>query len=771
MDFLAIIDRYRFSAPTPEPVLPPKGNFDLIFGILRRLFQKKSLLAGIFATSLTCYIIFPSLPNSRFTGSNNMFTKRPDKHTTGLINMRNDCFANSSIQAYSALPGLTDYLNQMMEAYSNVLEAVADAGADLQDVILPENIVKLCRSKAIKKDKSPKKASDLFKLTLHVALAKIVLKLQETQMTSRTVSVWTFLHEIERIYNAKISRSQHDAHELTQLINETLEAENILCARILRHIKEKFAAEGISSEELEDVHFPEFPFGGLVLSQMKCLACSHVSKPTITPFSMLTLHPPQELSTELGTLLDENESETITEYHCLKCRLIKIIDNEKYLKEQGKVNPEEEEAVVRQLISLNEDDRLFINEDLPKDLEDYIQSYNKLGLDILLVKSTVFRQTHILKPPKVFGIHLSRSTFDGVNLTRNPCRVNFTEKLSLSIDEKFIEDLQKFQSNSDDESFPEDPKTRLLTNDVDDMEDESVQKEDVDLKGDDGDDTDTMESSEGETQGLDDSDSDSDSESVTSAETTTESVTTEVKGETLNKAPITEDQQQNLMKHFSNFHFNENNLYKYRLKAVIRHQGSHTQGHYECYKRKPLFVKDPDGKILKLSPEIDEELLEHIEDVQSGPGEKPKKERSTSVSTTDLLDTLDSEKGAFRRKFSKIMGRRPSILQADPNDANLQEIIDSGLTTPAEVMVDEGDYFLAPSALDIQKLMDKISNGEKPKKVPRVKMKKIPSLIKSPYWRVGDSHVTEVTKSAVLFESSSAYMLYFERVDRKQVRK
>ncbi|OBA19569.1 cysteine proteinase [Metschnikowia bicuspidata var. bicuspidata NRRL YB-4993] len=698
-----------------------------------------------------------------------MFSKRPDKHTTGLINMRNDCFANSTVQAYSALPGLTVYLNRMMEAYINVLELVADVDADLDDIILPENIVKLSRSKEIKHDQAPKKAFDLFKLTLHVALAKIVKKLQETQMTSRTVSVWTFLHEIERIYNAKISRSQHDAHELTQLINETLEAENILCVRILKHIRETLSAKGHISPALEQAEFPEFPFGGLVLSQMKCLACSHVSKPNISPFLMMTLHPPQETSTKLETLLDENEAETITEYHCLKCRLLRIIANEKCLKDLGKLNPESEEALVRELISLNDENRLFINEDLRKDLEKYVDSYNKLGLDILKVHSTVFRQCHILKPPKLFGIHLSRSAFDGVTLSRNPCRVHFSDKISLSIDEKFLEDLQKFQSSSDDEAFAPVLEHGVLTTDVNDMEDENVQQEDVDLKGDEGEETDNLESSDADTQTQSDSDSDSESVSLSLVEDAAESVRTEVKGDTLNRAPISEDQQQSLIKHFSRFEFSENNIYKYRLKAIIKHQGSHTQGHYECYRRKPLFVKDGEGKIVKLSPEIDEELLMQVDKVGGGSGDHFNKERTTSMSTVDLQDTLDSEKGAFRRKFSMIMGRRPSILQADPHEANLQEIINSGLATPAEVMVDGGNYFLAPSALDIQKLMDKIARDQKPSRVSRVKMKKIPSLIKSPFWRVGDSHVTEATKSAVLFETTSVYMLYFERVDRKQL--
>ncbi|GEQ67933.1 hypothetical protein JCM33374_g1599 [Metschnikowia sp. JCM 33374] len=699
-----------------------------------------------------------------------MFEKRPDKYTTGLINMRNDCFANSTVQAYSALPGLTDYLNQMLNVYNDIFKLVKDVGADLDKIVLPEKISKLSRSKAVKNDKSPKSASDLLKLTLHVALAKIVGKLQETQMTTRTISVWTFLHELERIYDAKISRSQHDAHELTQLINQTLEAENILCVKILKHLKETFAAESKTSRDIEEIEFPEFPFSGLVLSQMKCLNCSYVSKPNITPFLMLTLHPPQETSTELATLLADNESETITEYHCLKCRLTKIIENEKLWKEQGNVYSESEEAIIKELTVLNDDDRLFINEDLSPELEEYVSSYNKLGLDISTVKSTVFRQTHILKPPKVFGIHLSRSAFDGVTVSRNPCRVNFSDKLSLSIDEKFLDDLQKFQSNPDDDSYP-DPNSRVLTTNVDDMEDENVQQEDIDLKGDDGDETDNLESSDGEGEGSDGSDSESVSVTLSSVESAADSVATEVKGDTFNRAPITEDQQKNLMKHFSHFDFNENNLYKYSLKAIIRHQGSHTQGHYECYKRKPLFVKDSDGKIIKLSPEIDEESIQKIEQAGEDDSDQTGKERSTSVSTVDSSDTSDSEKGNFRHKLSVMMGRRPSIIQADPNEANVQEIIDSGLTTPAEVFVDDGDYFSAPSAQAIQKSMDKISDGQKPRKTPRVRMKKIPSVIKSPFWRIGDSHVTEVTRSAVLFETSSVYMLYFERLDRGQVTK
>ena len=48
----------------------------------------------------------------------------------------------------------------------------------------------------------------------------------------------------------------------------------------------------------------------------------------------------------------------------------------------------------------------------------------------------------------------------------------------------------------------------------------------------------------------------------------------------INLAPISHKQTDNLKELFKRFKFNDNDLYKYRLRAVIKHMGSHTQGHY-----------------------------------------------------------------------------------------------------------------------------------------------------------------------------------------------
>lgn len=766
MNFLTLIERkFSRSISLHHTEITGKQTF-LIDTILRTIANHKFKLINFSAFIISCWIILPSIPYSKQSRVKRMFSKRPDKNTTGLINMRNDCFANSSVQAYSSLPGLTEYLNKMLDAYLQSIDLVNKYGIDLNDISPTDSILNLSYSKFTNKDPKAMKKSvlDSYKIPLHVALAKIIKKLQETQMTTRTVSVWTFLHEIERIYNAKISRSQHDAHELTQLINETLETENLICIKVFKSLKEYLSSKDMYVHGIEGIEFPEFPFGGLALSQMKCLTCSYVSKPNITPFLMLTLHPPQEVSSDLEKLLDENESETITEYHCLKCRILKIVDNEKLFREQGKRNEPAEEEFISKLVELNGDEHLFINEDLSPDLEKYLKDYNKCGLESLRITSTVYRQTHILKPPKVFGIHLSRSTFDGVAVTRNPCRVSFSDKLSLSIDESYLEDLQKFQQGALDEPIHEKSSTRLLTTDVDDMEDENVQREDVDEKGEDGDDSEN--SSDGD--GLDVENTDSDSLSSVDS---SPSLITASKADTLNSAPISEDQTKSLMKHFSKFKFNENNVYKYRLKAVIKHQGSHTQGHYECYKRKPLFVRDTDGNYLKLSPEIDEELLSKVDGLSDNSEKSDPKSRTSSTSTANLQDTIEGDRGKIREKFSMMMGRRPSIFQADPTEANLQEIIDSGLATPAEVFVEGGDYFQAPSAQDFQKLFHKFAQNNAHSTSSKIKMKKIPSVIKFPYWRIGDAQVSEVSKSAVMFETSSAYMLYFERLDRKQIKR
>ncbi|EMG46842.1 hypothetical protein G210_2887 [Candida maltosa Xu316] len=718
-----------------------------------------------------------------------MFSKRPDKYTTGLINLRNDCFANSSLQAYSSLPSLTEYLNNFITSFNKLCEFIQAHNIDVQKLI----DLRLELNKNLQNSKF-KRSNSTFDIPLHIAMAKIVRKLQETELTSRTISVWTFLHELENVFNAKMSRSQHDAHELTQLINETLENENLKLKSFVRFIKlnlDTILQQHPSPQDfhdLEKIIVPEFPFDGLILSQMTCLSCHGVSKPNFTPFVMLTLPVPLTLTCNLEKILEENESEQIEGYQCIKCRIGKISLNEERLQRTN--IPPQDEVFIKKIIELNSDPNLTINQDLPEDLENFIKNYNVQGIDISRVTSTVQKKSQILKPPKIFGIHLSRSAFDGQVVRRNSSRVEFSDKLTLSIGPEYHDKLKQFQSlvNEEDEKLREKYTSNVLTTDENDMEDEDVQREDYEEKGkeedeeddEEGDETDQGTATENGTDDLDDEEDedDDDTSSLTSQESVPQTITTSStvrpntnesvtigspQEHTIAQAPISNKQTDNLKEIFKRFKFNENDLYKYRLRAVIRHFGSHTQGHYECFKHKPLFVKDKEGNIFKLSPEIDEELV--------GEGEGDSSSGLTRKSSTRSGSAGSNEQDSgFRNKFSSMMGRRPSVFHANPS--NVEEIIQSGLQTPAEILVEDPCKNNFEDAFANYDFADKLKDGHGQKQEEKkVKMKKIPSIISKPYWRISDGQVTEVSKAAVLQEETTVYMLYYERVDRKQIKR
>lgn len=840
---------------TPHIALQPVFEYipqPLINFWYRKTPQQRNtlLLKILITTSLVFYILLPSLPG--FNNNNSrMFTKRPDKHTTGLINLRNDCFANSSLQAYSSLPSLTEYLNKFITSFNQLVNFIKSHNINTDELIQ----LRIEHHKSLQNDKF-KSSNQKFDIPLHIAMASMVKKLQETQMTSKTISVWTFLHELEKIFNAKISRSQHDAQELTQLINETLENENLKLKSFHKFITlhlHQVVPKGVQPSPqdyttLEQISVPEFPFDGLILGQMTCLTCHGVSKPTFTPFVMLTLPLPMQPLVKLETLLEENESETIEGYQCIKCRLDKIVANENAYAEHHNGEPRQvspqEEQFLQQINELDKNPHLCINEDLPQPLEDYIKSYNVNGIDISKVTSTVSKKSHILKPPKIFGLHLSRSAFDGQSVTRNSCRVEFKDSMTLSIGKEYLERLKHFQSivQDDEEKLLKKLTSSVLTTDENDMEDEDVQRDDFEEKGpadedeeeiltDDGRTTENGTTEEDDDED-DEDDEDDDTSSVTSTESAAQTMTTATTlktGETpivpqpsINSAPISEQQTEKLSQHFKKFKFNDNDMYKYRLRAVIKHLGSHTQGHYECYKHKPLYVKDKDGNIFKLSPEImDLSGNVHCDaaPVESAPKDDNSNSTSNNASTSSfslgrkssmrklsrsISSGSDKDDDGLRSKFSSLMGRRPSVIQANPR--NVEEILQTGLHTPAEILVDDplkssnsfedafaqhnfkeqqqqqGHQIKSPgdnghSSTRQHPLSQEINGDEADAKASvsepqkKVKMKKINSLISNPYWRISDGQVSEVSRASVLSEETSAYMLYYERVDRKQIKR
>lgn len=784
-----------------------------------------------------------------------MFSKRPDKHTTGLINLRNDCFANSSLQAYLALPKLTEYLNQFIGTFSRLERFVHLHQIDVSTIVHAKlkrtpSSDSIAAGAANSKFKS---SNAKFGIPLHRALAETMLKLQETRMSSHTISAWNFLHVLESIFLAKISRSQHDAQELTQLINETLEHENLKAKAFLKAITENLHIllpnmQTPGPKEYADIasiQFPDFPINGLILTQMKCTHCLGVSKPQLAPFSMLTLHAPQDFTADLESLLDENRSESIDGYQCLRCRVAAIVEWES---KNGQTAPSH---IMEQLQVLAADTHFCINEDLNKELEAYISSYKQHGFDISECTSTVLRTNQILKPPKIFGLHLSRSSFNGVLITRNSCRVLFKQHLKLLIGKDYRDELKLFSLDHKLLTASIDA-SRVLTTDAADMEDEDVQVVDIDETGADEEDDDDEDAFNlvNELAGMPNSsetDLDLDAGSHAGSHATvkgkesghslaakhassSDGPSAGTASDTLGQAPISDTQTKDLRKHFGQFEFNDNDNYRYRLRAVIKHIGSHTQGHYECYKKKPLFVKDKDGNIFKLLPEISVEERVAFEPVQeededrssavSGAVEVPAASPSnlasksappssgrsrgfslsrsgslrrklaesddSKLSASPSLGPIDSanthlsssshmpqlsesaesaNNSGFRAKLSNMVNRKTEVIQANPRESNIQEITRSGTATPSELLVNcRDDYFaaaLSGSALDASA---ETTTAEK------VKLRKIPSRLAKPYWRISDAAVTEVPTEQVLLETSNVYMLYYERVDRTQIK-
>lgn len=642
-----------FGHPPPSPhkitFTSPKTNYPFYIGIA--------------AITVSAYIIYPTLFPSK-----TMFTRRPDKYATGLQNLRNDCFANLSLQALLALPSLTEYLNLVVEYHALVDEFLGRHH-------LKQKVVEL-RGATVKKQKGRIDWVSL-DIPLHHALAALMKRLQDTTLTAKTISVWTFLHSLEDIFKSKILRSQHDAHELTMLIMETLEVENSKLKLFADFITENLDQWITAGPEDYAVVAPvvDFPFAGLILSKMQCVSCQQTSKPNFTPFLMMTLSTPQQLTTSLDDMLLNQQQELIEGYHCLVCRA-------KYILSQI-----DETHRHRQLLETMATSG-YINDDFSPDVDAFVKQFRNIGE----VSSTVVSTHQILKPPKIFGIHLSRLTFNGQLVIRNPCRIKFNDRVTLSIG-RYHEELQLLNESL------EAIHTKVLTSDVNDMENALVQNE--------------LFEEQGTEQAL------VDNTSITGGfgDITSIGSTTQLPN-LLNATP---DQLAKLQEQFSQFNFSDNDIYKYRLRLVIRHQGSHTQGHYEAYKRKPTYAKDEEGQIIRLSPEI-----------------------SNRVWQLSLGEPVTvEEKPGKQRKFSLL--KKPEVIHSGVSmlvvDANLQ----LGVQLPAEIEVSDT-------------LSQLLLVGQK----APVKLKKLLSVVKSPFWRILDSQVTEVLKEQVLNEQLAVYMLYYE---------
>ena len=735
------------------------GNSAWFEDILQNHHKHLKYLGVAAVTALSFYVLTPSFYRNKdsemFSGS-----KRSDKYTTGLINNRNDCFANSSVQALSALPKLTTYLNDLLKqvlflktlldrnetsddkpitgtqeegaeregAGSNggapnserqgpSLEALRPH-ANLKTVSSTATITTMstleesvhgngkgagietaeasadasaCHSQAesahseeSRDGVSSATGNEIPKAPMHEGLAQILFQLQQLVTSSKYVSVWPFLHVLELIFNAKISAGQNDAHELSQVILETLEKENL---RLKKFVKDQSL----------NVIIPDFPVKGCLADHLICLNCQGSSKVNLHPFTMYPLPVPQEHTASLEAMIAGNQTETIEGYGCLSCKIKAILATEEQRKYEG--NPDEENNILATLSKIVSE--IFINDDLSDDLMNYINNYKKDGCDTSTLKSTIVKKTVVTESPDILILHLSRSVFNGMNYTRNSCYVTFEEELHTQ--------EQEIENNR-----------------------------------------------------------------------------------CVGVKPI-----------------------KYKLKAMVKHEGTHSQGHYECYKRKPDLVKDAvSGQVVNRSPIIDFGLSSNRE--ATNVWNQAANSNSSDASSISSQDSEPSSPIPFRTVFpepsaatsnlspmvngddyvmarsdsaaSKAPSRRPSKLKKLTGFLSRRSSVAStapevaaanGRSQDSRLSVDAGpsgrrsrmnsivstgsSTWASSSGADLTE--PSASEKEDSTSTVQRKLRKIKSVTKFPFWKVSDAVVQEAQPGEVLAQTKYVYMLYYERVD------
>ncbi|SCU88071.1 LAFA_0E10550g1_1 [Lachancea sp. 'fantastica'] len=756
-----------------NPNLYRTVNFDWIDILLEKNSKQFRYFGLALLTTLSLYVLSPSLLRK---GDSEMFSRsrRSDKYTTGLINNRNDCFANSSVQALSALPKLTNYMNDLLkqvlflrtlldrgenqhsshpktgdatkeyepadsqqdngesfEGRSNSFENSLAPGAsrpamhalrphsNLQafnstatittmstleedraahghgyldglntgDTSAAQSAAQSVSESSVSKENGISTASseEIPEVPLHEGLAQMMYQLQQIVDTSKYVSVWPFLHVLELIFDARISSGQNDAHELTQVILESLEKENVKLKKFVK-------------DHSLNVIIPDFPVKGSLADHLICLNCQGSSKVVTHPFSMYPLPVPQETSANLSAMIADNQTETIDGYACLSCKIKAILENEEQYKNDQKSDGEN--VILATLSKIIPD--IFINDDLSEDLMNYINNYKKGSCDTSAIKSRIIKKTVVTGSPDILILHLSRSVFNGTTYSRNACYVNFDEELHT-------------------------------------QEQEIKNNRSVGVK------------------------------------------------------PV-----------------------KYRLKAMVKHQGTHSQGHYECYRHKPDLIKDVlSNQVVNRSPTIDFGLDSNRDAVAAW-------NQSANASNTDLasVSSQESESSApFRsvfpeaapgmplsspivddddyivgqgnsgssgmpsRKPSKLkkltgfLSRRPSIASGASDDQNGDTGSNAGSEGFSGFRRTRGNSIASSvgssnvglssetSGADMTTDTSASERDEAVATTIKRKLKKIKSVVNYPFWKISDAAVREARTDEVLGDTKCVYMLYYDRVD------
>ncbi|QNP95794.1 YALIA101S04e12222g1_1 [Yarrowia lipolytica] len=604
-----------------------------------------TLITTTATTSLCIYIFAPSLLPDRMFSVFSSRSKRPGRYTVGLVNLANDCFANSNLQALASLRSLLLYIDEAMLVG-----------------IPQENLLNNSR-----KNNYPVDAKGKQYLRLTRALGSMIMELNEPVKNPKTVSPWKFLVILEQIYNSRISRNQHDAHELLHLILECLSNEYEAAVKdgILRPGQHSSDRESVASSSIPEADIgtdflppaaptpqsavtdPEmlasFPFEGSTIDRIACSRCGYLPPVQSTNFLVLSLMVPQKRHASLTDLIDRMTApEYIKDYGCVSCRLKAVSSNPSAFIGTGingskaRYTPE----LVEQLSSYSAK-----IDQLPEELEEALPKN---------ITSPISKSTRFSKLPLILSLHLSRSIYSGDNASRNSCKVSCPEFIDL------------YESNPNVRSREDSP-------------------------GEEGD-----------------------------------ALASGLKSLKAKKRV------------------------KYRLVAMIRHNGTHYTGHYECYRRKNLTWWK--GCIQRYSKRAggDKNGMEKEGGVavpRSG-SEPPE----ISVDTTIPSPSLSASQPSPVSKAAASTSSTSYVTHSNSSSYSDLKGLDTGTTentSPDEA--DEGEESqLVESLYSTLVLNNGNSTGG-------------PNVGKYEWWRISDDSIWECHTKDVLKEESGAYLLFYEQ--------
>lgn len=358
---------------------------------------KKVSCGLLLAVSL--YAIAPSLSALVFRDSEQTIRKYT---TVGLINRGNDCFITSSLQGLAGIPRFVEYLKRIKSILQE-LESKPSRSAK-GDNLAAGNFPS--RSGL---ENSPDSLAPL-----HESLTSLIFELVSVKGSKTSISPKIVINTLESIFKSKMSSKQNDAHEFTLILLQTLQEER---SKLVDYTK-----------NMCDLNMPNFPFEGETSKFLVCLKCKRSSKPSYQQTFIRELSVPQQTSEKLFNILANDETEIIEDYSCLICQIGAILSHEEY---RNFKDCTPDEMLILDTLRYYAT-KAPINKDLPFEIEQYVKRYSKNNLHVSNIKGKVIKKDIIVQLPDILIVHLSRSTFNGITYSRNPCNVKFGERIELT---------------------------------------------------------------------------------------------------------------------------------------------------------------------------------------------------------------------------------------------------------------------------------------------------------------------------------------------------